>query len=75
MINEQDLRVLLGDLESDRVERTLSTTDTDKFCKAICAFANDLPANSSPGYLIIGARDKDGAIKGVDVTDRPSERS
>jgi predicted HTH transcriptional regulator len=70
MINEQDLRELLGDLESDRVERTISTNDTDKFCEAICAFANDMPANNRPGYLVIGARDADGAIVGVRVTDR-----
>ena len=70
MIDEQDLRELLGDLESDRVERTISTTDTDKFCEAICAFANDMPANNRPGYLIIGARDQDGAVVGVEVTDR-----
>ncbi len=70
MINENDLRILLSDLESDRVERTISTTDTDKFCKAICAFANDMPRHRLPGYLVIGARDEDGAIMGVDITDQ-----
>ena len=45
MIDEQELRKMLGDLESDRVERTTSTDNTDKFCEAICAFANDMPAN------------------------------
>ena len=69
MINESDLRTLLSDLESDRVERTLSTTDTEKFCQAICAFANDMPANNCPGYLVIGVR-KDGKVEGVDVTDK-----
>lgn len=69
MINEEALRRLLADLESDRVERTLSTNDTDKFCEAICAFANDMPGYDMPGYLILGARDNDGAISGVDVTD------
>lgn len=70
MIDEQDLRELLDDLESDRVERIISTTDTDKFCEAICAFANDMPANSRPGYLVIGAADRDGAVVGVAVTDK-----
>jgi len=70
MISEQDLRALLADLESDRVERTTSTNNTDKFCEAICAFANDLPANNRPGYLVIGARDRDGTVEGVNVTDR-----
>ncbi|MBN1867845.1 putative DNA binding domain-containing protein [Candidatus Sumerlaeota bacterium] len=69
MIGEQELRELLADLESDRVERTLSTKDTEKFCQAICAFANDMPANNLPGYLIVGARD-DGVIEGVEVTDK-----
>lgn len=69
MIDEQELRKLLSDLESDRVERTTSTRDTHKFCEAICAFANDLPANNRSGYLVIGARDRDGQVEGVEVTD------
>jgi ATP-dependent DNA helicase RecG len=69
MIDEQESRELLADLESDRVERTTSTTDTSKFCEAICAFANDMPMHNRPGYLVLGARDKDGKIVGVDVTD------
>jgi ATP-dependent DNA helicase RecG len=69
MIGETELRGLLADLESDRVERTVSTDDTDKFCEAICAFANDMPGNNLPGYLVLGARDRDGAIIGVNVTD------
>jgi ATP-dependent DNA helicase RecG len=69
MIDEQELRELLADLESDRVERTVSTTATDKFCEAICAFANDMPANNRPGYLVIGARDN-GEIEGADVTNK-----
>lgn len=69
MINETELRVLLADLESDRIERTTSTNDTEKFREAICAFANDMAAHRRPGYLIIGARDNDGAIVGAQVTD------
>ncbi len=69
MISEQELRELLADLESDRVERTISTRDTSKFCEAICAFANDMPGHNCPGYLVIGARDSDGGIEGLDVTD------
>lgn len=41
MITEDEIQVLLNDLESDRVERTISTTNTDKFGQAICAFANE----------------------------------
>lgn len=42
MNDEKAVLELLADLESARVERTISTTDTDKFCQAICAFANDM---------------------------------
>lgn len=31
----EDIRALLNDIESDRVERTISTTNTDKFGQAI----------------------------------------
>ncbi len=41
MITESELLALLGDLESFRVERTVSTKDTEKFSEAVCAFAND----------------------------------
>ncbi len=70
MISEKELRGLLADLESDRVERTTSTRDTDKYCEAICAFANDMPNSGRPGYLVLGAQDSDGAIAGIQVTDK-----
>ena len=50
-MTKEEIRALLNDLESDRVERTISTTNTDKFGQAICAFANDLPDHRAPGYL------------------------
>lgn len=59
---------MLNDLESDRVERTISTTNTDKFGQAICAFSNDLPRNGKPRYLIIGAEDE-GKVHPINVTD------
>ena len=62
MISKEELRALLSDLESDRAERTLSTTNTDKFGQAICAFANDMPNHKMPGYLFLGV-DDDGTIK------------
>lgn len=57
MLDPFEIKQLLHDIENDRVERTISTTNTDKFCEAICAFANDLPNHGKPGYLIIGADD------------------
>lgn len=56
------------DLESDRVERTVSATNMDKFSQAICAFANDMPGSRQPGYLLIGVND-DGSPCGLKVTD------
>ena len=64
----ENIEKLLGDLENDRVERTISTTNTDKFGQAICAFANDLPGHHLPGYLILGAND-DGSLSHLKVTD------
>jgi len=69
MLTEAQLVELLSDLESGRVERTVSVTDTDKFCQAICAFANDLPNHRQPGYLLIGVKDN-GSLSGLSVTDQ-----
>lgn len=67
-MNEQDLRALIASHEADRVEFTVSTSDTAKFSEAVCAFANDLPNHGRPGYLVIGVENS-GAIAGVEVTD------
>lgn len=68
MITTDEIRAMLLDVENDRVERTISTTNTDKFGQAICAFANDLPNHKQPGYLFLGVTD-DGAVSGINVTD------
>ena len=68
MISNEELESLLKDLESDRVERTVSTKHTDKYSKAICAFSNDLPNHQLPGYLLIGVND-DGSLNGLQATD------
>lgn len=68
MISTKYIQSLLNDLESDRVERTISTTNMDKFGEAICAFANDLPDYQEPGYLIIGA-DDNGKVVPIKITD------
>jgi ATP-dependent DNA helicase RecG len=68
MLNEEQLKALMAELESDTAERTESTNNTDKFGQAICAFANDLPNHRRPGYLLIGVKD-DGSLAGIKVTD------
>lgn len=67
-MNEQELRALIANHEADRVEFTISTTNTDKFSEAVCAFSNDLPGHGQPGYLVIGIDDS-GAFAGIQVTD------
>jgi ATP-dependent DNA helicase RecG len=69
MIDAETLKHLLTDMESDRVERTSSFTKEDKMSEAICAFANDLPNNKLPGYLIVGVHDN-GTLAGVPVSDQ-----
>jgi ATP-dependent DNA helicase RecG len=64
-----EIGTLLADLESFRIERTESLTDTDKFCKAICAFANDMPGAGLPGYLFVGV-DKKGNPTGAKIDER-----
>src|SRR5262245_63197373 len=68
MDRDETLR-LMRDLESDRVERTTSTSNTDKFAEAVCAFANDMPQHRQPGYLFVGVHD-DGTPSGLAVTDQ-----
>ncbi len=69
MITETELLALLADLESFRVERTVSTRDTAKFSEAVCAFANDMHGSRLPGFLLIGADDQTGLPCGLAVTD------
>lgn len=68
MLSETESVALLSDMESDRVERTESTKNTEKFSVAVCAFANDMPNHRQPGYLLIGVKD-DGSLSGLQVTD------
>lgn len=67
-MNTIEIQALLHSTETYRVERTISTGNMDKFCEAICAFANDLPDSRKKGYLLIGAND-DGSLSGLKVND------
>ena len=67
-MNKRTIKELIHSKETFRIERTVSTTDRDKFCQAICAFSNDLPRSGKPGYLLIGVTD-DGKINGLKATD------
>ena len=68
MTTKEEVLGLLRSTETYRIEKTISTGNMDKFCEAICAFANDLPHSKKNGYLIIGAHD-DGSLSGLKVDD------
>jgi ATP-dependent DNA helicase RecG len=70
MLSQEELINMLSDVESDRIERTRSESNTDKFSEAICAFSNDFPNHKQPGFLIIGAEDKTGKIVGLTISDK-----
>jgi ATP-dependent DNA helicase RecG len=69
MISREQLELLLSNLEQDRIEKTISVNDTNKFGEAICAFANDLANHNQPGYLIIGTHDN-GSKAGMTITEQ-----
>ncbi len=69
MISKEELEKLLPLLEQDRIEKTISVNDANKFGEAICAFANDLANHKLPGYLIVGAHD-DVTMAGMKITEQ-----
>ena len=72
-MTKEELYDLISCDESYRIERTVSTSNMDKFQEAICAFANDLPGGRKKGYLLIGVSD-DGFISGLTVDDTLMKR-
>jgi ATP-dependent DNA helicase RecG len=64
----------IRDGEGANLAFTRSTSNTDKFSKAICAFGNDLGTSGEPGYLVIGAEDGNGAPAGLNVSTDLLER-
>lgn len=68
MLKDDELASLMIDLESDRVERKESISDSEKIRKSICAFANDFPSHNLPGVIFVGVKD-DGSCANLSVTD------
>ncbi len=62
MITKERLIELLADMESNYVERTISTRE-DKLGPAVCALANDYPNHKKPGFILLGVDDT-GAMAG-----------
>ncbi|MGC8560990.1 MAG: RNA-binding domain-containing protein [Phycisphaerae bacterium] len=69
MVDRADIESILAGGESVRVEFTESLNNTDKYCRAICAFANDMDGSGKPGYLIIGVG-RDGRPVGATIAER-----
>ncbi|HJU39247.1 MAG TPA: ATP-binding protein [Tahibacter sp.] len=69
-LSDRELEALLGDLESDRVERKESFRGDapEAVRQAVCAFANDLPGHGTAGVVFVGVRD-DGEPVGLPITD------
>ncbi len=67
MISIEEIKDLMKDLESDRIERTISFKE-DKLGPAVCAFSNDFPNHKQPGYILLGVND-DGKVSGITIRD------
>ena len=67
MISIDELKAMMLDLESDRVERIISFKE-DKLGPATCAFSNDFPNHKKPGYILLGVND-DGTVNGMTIGD------
>ncbi len=68
MLSEEELLTELTNLESDRIERTVSYKE-DKIAPAVCAFSNDFPNHKQSGYIFLGVKD-DGSIAGMTIDDK-----
>jgi ATP-dependent DNA helicase RecG len=67
MITKEIAIQLISNLESERIERTISFRK-DKLGPIVCAFANDFSNNKLPSYIILGVND-DGSINGMNIGD------
>ena len=66
-MDEEQVKKLMTDLESDRIERTSSFRE-DKLGPAVCALSNDFPNHRQSGYILLGV-DDNGRVKGIKITD------
>ena len=73
-MTDDEIEMLITDLESDRVERKAALSDINRVCEAICAFANDLPGNRSPGLVAVGVDDAGRYSRGGDEAERAPAR-
>ena len=69
MISRTEVEQLSREMETDRIEKTISVAKADKFGEAICAFSNDLANHGLPGYLLVGVKDN-GTRSGLTVDEK-----
>ena len=72
MLTIDEVKVLMKDLESDRIERTISFRE-DKLGPATCAFSNDFPNHKMPGYILLGVNDN-GKVNGMAIGDEDLQK-
>ena len=72
MITFDDVKNLIGDMESNYIERTISVRE-DKLGPAVCALSNDFPNHKKTGYILLGV-DDDGRIAGCKWTDEELQK-
>lgn len=71
-MTEEQVKILIKDLESDRIERTISFRE-DKLGPAVCALSNDFPNHRQSGYVLLGVND-DGSVKGITIGDEELQK-
>nr|MCU0376323.1 putative DNA binding domain-containing protein [Chitinophagaceae bacterium] len=71
-MTEEQVRILIRDLESDRVERTVSTKE-DKLGPAVCAFSNDFANHRESGFILLGVKDN-GEVAGIKISDEDLQK-
>ncbi len=68
----EQVKALIADLESDRIERTISFKE-DKLGPAVCALSNDFPNHRQPGFILLGVNDN-GSIGGLEIGDEELQK-
>ncbi len=67
MITKDEVVELMNNMESDRIERTISFRE-DKLGPAVCYLSNDLADYKKPGYILLGVND-DGTGAKMTISD------
>ena len=67
MLSVEEIQKMMVDLESDRIERTISFRE-DKLGPAVCALSNDFANHKKAGYILMGVND-DGTVNGMKIGD------